>query len=105
MYDLMLSKISILTWDGVQIIITLDPGITSLGLLDTLLIFPVNKPILAQSDLSVLATILSLKISKNYFYENNSGFLVRTLILTLGLKCPIAATLEWVKLDPPHKVI
>jgi hypothetical protein len=61
MKGLMFYRISILTWEGVQIIITLDPGITSLGSLETLFIFPVNNPILAQSDFSVLATILSLQ--------------------------------------------
>jgi hypothetical protein len=62
---LMACKISNLTWEGVQIMMTAEPGMTSAGLDETLLMWPVRFPLLSQSDFSVMPKILFLiKISK-----------------------------------------
>jgi len=63
------------TCEGEQMMIKLDPGITSAALSDTLLIFPTKSPLYFQIQFEVLAVTLS---------ENSFGLLHNTLILTLG---------------------
>ena len=88
-------KISVRVCAGEQIMTMFEPGITSLALLDTLLMRPVMLPRCSQVDFAVLATIDSLK---------SSGRRVRMLIFQLGCRWPITAIDAMARLPPPANV-